>query len=278
MKKDPNKNYWNEYISPDECVQKIISIHRGKTTNETKLAYLICATPRTGSTLLFDGLMRTGVAGRPDEYFDDRRWVQLAMMTRLGIVSDRTYFSQIVRMATTPNGVCGLRIHGHQVSALHEKILCIPELPEKWLERINFYEALHIGFTDLRFIWLRRKNRVAQAISLFLATRSRVWKKRLGSRAAEPVIDYDFAGIDRLVHRLEYQDLSWQRFFEDHGIQPLQLIYEDFIENYEETIRGVLNFLEVQPLSTAIHPPRLMRQSGERSLLWEKKYKEETAS
>src|SRR5687767_6906049 len=33
-------------------------------------AYLVCATPRSGSTLLCEALKATGVAGRPGEYFE----------------------------------------------------------------------------------------------------------------------------------------------------------------------------------------------------------------
>src|SRR6266576_2724987 len=33
--------------------------------------YLVCATPRSGSTLLCEGLEATGVAGRPREYFEE---------------------------------------------------------------------------------------------------------------------------------------------------------------------------------------------------------------
>ena len=35
-------------------------------------AYLVCATPRSGSTLLCRALTATGVAGRPEEYFEAR--------------------------------------------------------------------------------------------------------------------------------------------------------------------------------------------------------------
>src|SRR3954449_1735628 len=35
-------------------------------------SYLLCSTPRTGSSLLCDALRATGVAGRPEEYFQFR--------------------------------------------------------------------------------------------------------------------------------------------------------------------------------------------------------------
>jgi Stf0 sulphotransferase len=38
--------------------------------NDPVMSYLICATPRSGSTLLCDALGRTGIAGRPAEHFE----------------------------------------------------------------------------------------------------------------------------------------------------------------------------------------------------------------
>ena len=35
--------------------------------------YFVCATPRSGSTLLCKSLAETGVAGRPEEYFERLR-------------------------------------------------------------------------------------------------------------------------------------------------------------------------------------------------------------
>ena len=45
-------------------------------TNEIK-SYLICATPRSGSSLLCEALRNNGLAGNPDEYFGPmhvKRW------------------------------------------------------------------------------------------------------------------------------------------------------------------------------------------------------------
>lgn len=36
-------------------------------------SYLVCATPRSGSTLVCHALGETGVAGRPEEYFEALR-------------------------------------------------------------------------------------------------------------------------------------------------------------------------------------------------------------
>lgn len=36
-----------------------------------ELSYLICATPRSGSTLLCEAMQNSGIAGCPEEYFED---------------------------------------------------------------------------------------------------------------------------------------------------------------------------------------------------------------
>lgn len=42
----------------------------GHAATEPTRSYLVCATPRSGSTLLCEALLATGVAGRPREYFE----------------------------------------------------------------------------------------------------------------------------------------------------------------------------------------------------------------
>src|SRR3712207_3129614 len=45
-------------------------------------AYLVCATPRSGSTLLCETLTATGIAGRPAEYFETLRATGLPRQPR----------------------------------------------------------------------------------------------------------------------------------------------------------------------------------------------------
>src|SRR5215213_3769543 len=102
-------------------------------------SYLICTTPRSGSTLLCELLEGTGVAGRPDEYFQQLRATGMPMTPRdyldgvaaglvpppadhdgngddLSVYDPRRFadFEQYVawvrRRATTPNGVFAAKI------------------------------------------------------------------------------------------------------------------------------------------------------------------------
>jgi LPS sulfotransferase NodH len=78
-------------------------------------SYLICATPRSGSTL-FCGLLRsTGVAGRPESYFrqpDEQSWADRWQIARDrgGSFDYRDYVRAAIREGRTEDGVFGARV------------------------------------------------------------------------------------------------------------------------------------------------------------------------
>src|SRR5262249_2768240 len=87
------------------------------------LTYILCTGLRTGSTLLAQGLQATGVAGRPDEYFDIKPGNENAWVKRFGIRDDAEYVDKVIEAATTRNGVCGLKIHRYQAGVLQAKLV-----------------------------------------------------------------------------------------------------------------------------------------------------------
>src|SRR5689334_17958167 len=83
------------------------------------LSYFICATPRSGSTLLADGLFFTRIAGQPQEYFEEN-W-EKAWIRRLGITSDLDYFHKVLTQVT-PNGVFGSKVFWFQLEFIAKKL------------------------------------------------------------------------------------------------------------------------------------------------------------
>src|SRR5690242_16750524 len=121
-------------------------------------SYLILATPRSGSYLLCEGLIRTRLAGNPTEYFGP---VQTeAIMKHLNTSNYKECLAWILAQGTTPNGVFGGKViwnfHAEFVSCLREGLghqeLQAHELPPK-------------AFPNLRYIWMTRRDKVRQAIS-----------------------------------------------------------------------------------------------------------------
>ena len=78
-------------------------------------SYLLCGTPRTGSTLLCSLLSSTGVAGRPESYFrvpDQQMWAArfgLALAGE-GDFDFDDFVDGAIRMGSTGNGVFAARI------------------------------------------------------------------------------------------------------------------------------------------------------------------------
>jgi LPS sulfotransferase NodH len=169
-------------------------------------SYLICATPRSGSTLLCEALKATGVAGVPEEFFEalrhsgrprspqeyfigaqDRTILRhLGEHTRLDGRPDRTplwsrhdyepFLRWAIEQGTTPNGVFGAKLmwgyFGDFVSLLRE----IPEYRE-----LPIQELLPTILPDLRYVRVVRANKVRQAVSLWKAVQTATWRQERSS-------------------------------------------------------------------------------------------------
>ena len=76
------------------------------------LSYLICCAERTGSTLLGNALIDTGIAGRPRSYFNRVAHFNPRMQRLLvNAKDDDKYLERVIVAATTPNGVFGAKVH-----------------------------------------------------------------------------------------------------------------------------------------------------------------------
>src|SRR6266511_1375673 len=145
----------------------------------TERSYLVCATPRSGSTLVCQALKETGVAGRPEEYFEalqrsgrPRRPSEYftgaddpSILDHLGERERRAgeepeprsplwsrtaydrYLEWVMEQGTTPNGVFGAKLmwgyFGDFVSLLRN-ILAYRDLP--------LTELLPTVFPELTFV------------------------------------------------------------------------------------------------------------------------------
>src|SRR5271156_6210986 len=187
-----------------------------------KLSYVICTAPRTGSSLLCAALWRTGIAGRPAEYFDvhahnDEHWQK-----HFAIRDNREYLGKVVDAGTTDNGVFGFKLHWHQSPALVARLRAVRQPPASLVvpndaatggaESITatpvlMDRSLRSRLGEVRYIWLRRKNKVAQAISYYRAGKTDLWRMPVSgapqSVAAQGTeakpLEFDYTAIHKLV-------------------------------------------------------------------------------
>ena len=107
------------------------------------MSYLICGTPRSGSSLLCEALENTGLAGRPKEYF----WREnIAVWSELwDIQSSTEYIEKTIDLGSTPNGVFGAKVMWSYfydlVDICRQSLRCkaslVPELLQEFFPNLN---------------------------------------------------------------------------------------------------------------------------------------------
>jgi trehalose 2-sulfotransferase len=246
-----------------------------------RLAYLVCATPRSGSTLLCRSLAATGVAGRPEEYFERLRHsglprepreyfgglgaeaadlLELLPETRTGRPQDADLERELPRYleeGTTPNGVFGSKLMWGYLDDLLARLA-----PGSLEDRLG----------PLRYVHVTREDKVAQAVSLWRAVQTRAWSAAEDPGRVTPV--YDRRGIAHLEQRLTEEDDAWREWFAERGIAPHTVVYEAFVADHGPTIRRVLDFLGIEGGRIPNGPP-LERQGDARSARWAERYRAE---
>ncbi len=242
-----------------------------------RTACVICSAPRTGSSVLAEALAATGYTGRPAEYFDIHQKNRDHWIRTLGIDGAADYLDKVIAAGSTANGVFGLKLHWHQVPALLDAFADSTGLDRKRAIRRPLDEWLTSRFATSYYLWLRRRNKVAQGISYYRAVHSDVWRIRPGVAAEaapqRPEVPFNFAEIDRHVRLGEEFDRQWLAFFKSRKLKVLVLVYEDFIAEYEKTLRGVWQYLGMGALPLSLPPMRLEKQADALSLEWEREYR-----
>ncbi|MBA3882651.1 MAG: hypothetical protein H0X73_08045 [Chthoniobacterales bacterium] len=125
----------------------------------------------------------------------------------------------------------------------------------------------------LKFIYIRRRDRLRQAISKARALQSDMWRSDApAAPAGEP--EFDAGLISHCILDVTREEEIWSDFFARNGIEPFRLEYEDFARHYERSLAAALDFLSIRlPHSVKLTPPRTERQADAISAEWEARYK-----
>ena len=251
-------------------------------------AYLVCATPRSGSTLLCEMLRETGVAGRPLEHFEILRhsslprqpheyFEDLPLPQVLSLLApphsgapDRepalAWWARIRARGQTSNGVWGGKLmwmHTHDLVARARDLA--------GLETVDLDGVLRVLLADPLLIFMTRGDKVAQAVSLWRALQTRSWRADDASPSQSGV--YSFAAIDHLVAQLTSDERSWRDWFARTARRPLEVSYEQLDAAPTETISPLLDALGVS--EKAVTFPSLSRQRDELSAAWIERYRQD---
>jgi len=231
-------------------------------------SYLLCATPRSGSTLLCGLLTSTGVAGRPDSYF--RREDLQAYADRWGVsrsahgaVDAGAFVRAAVAAGSTSNGVFGARIMWGTMSELTSALASLDHG-----RAVSALELLTGAFGRPRFLHLRRTDTVAQAVSWARAEQTHFWHpgEEIASGGHEPLFDRNL--IARLVNTIDAHEAAWQAWFAVQGITAHEITYEDLAQDPVGVTRAVLDFLGLILPADRVITVRDRRQGDDLNADW----------
>lgn len=223
---------------------------------ESRLSYVILFMPRSGSTFLTHTLRHAGILGDPDEWFNyDRDAVARLAAVEDGVDSLYSYISWVRRTATSPNGVFGLEIS-------------VPQL--------QYLTALvpldHVVGSHARWFLLRRRNLVAQAISLYIANSTGRFHSYQDA-PADPV--YDAEEIETAAAQIVQWEHAAVEFFQARALWPVALFYDDIFDE-AKTVALFRNVLQPDGEHTSGVNP-IMKVGTSLNASWEARFRSERA-
>src|SRR5579884_4137590 len=126
-------------------------------------SYIILVTTRSGSTLLCEALDGTNIAGHPDEYFTPGNSTLRKPFWREDHehLTFMEYIERVLDAGTTPNGVFGTKCG---ILELHRIERELRRLPGN--EQLPLYELFSTVFPNLHFVWVTRRDKIRQAVSV----------------------------------------------------------------------------------------------------------------
>jgi LPS sulfotransferase NodH len=226
--------------------------------------FLICTQMRSGSTLLGEAIYFAGGLGCPVEYF--HRGFRTGFERRWATSDIRAYAKMVHRYRTDPSGVFSVKLFWGD---LLELVCEVAPGEFSSLDGVNasridasVYRRIFSTIADIfpcpTFILLTRRDEIRQAVSTFVATETRLWR-RFSTRTGAPRADYNFDGIVQRLAEIQNDNHHWLNFFRGNGLQYYGMTYEDLADNYEVTLRRF--FAALGRPDAPITPPRLQKQA-----------------
>lgn len=254
---------------------------RSKMPSFPSLSYVICTTPRSGSTLLCRLLSATGVAGMPDSHFHVpslERWLTEYDLEEATFSSReaalRMIFEAAFARGMANTNIFGLRMQRGSFGVFMEQLTLLSPNSTSEAERIESV----LGPTT--FIHLSRPDRVGQAISRLRAEQTGLWHRHADGSELERLAPpqephFDPGAIARHIEELSALDAEWDRWFRQQRMQPLRITYDALSENPQKVLSGVLSAIGCDPsLAQKVETPTA-KLAGRESDEWKHRFLKE---
>ena len=243
-------------------------------------AYMICTTPRSGSTLLCRMLAATGVAGSPDSHFHAPSldgWLEAYGLDDRGFASRRealrAVFDAAVARGRGGGGPFGLRMQGASFPHFVERLRRLHPEGTGDAARIEaaFGPTLHVHLT--------RADRLGQAISRLRAEQTGLWHRAADGRELERLAPpapprFDRAAIAWRMAEARALDGAWRAWFAAQGIRPLRIPYDALARDPGGVVARLLAALGLDPAAARGIDPPTARLADDVSAAWRRRFEQ----
>jgi len=192
---------------------------------------ILCATQRCGSTMIVEDMRNTGVLGCPEEWF-------IPWQKDLSSEDLTASLASIRRRASSDNGVCAIKVMANQLHGVENNLKHVIKPPPG-----PMFFRFHKVFEKAVWVWLRREDIVAQAVSRVMAQQTGINHATAGEAHFAGKLmagyrddynaqaRYDYNTILRECTAITLENLAWRRYFESFGITPITFSYEDVVSD-----------------------------------------------
>jgi LPS sulfotransferase NodH len=247
------------------------------------VGYLVLGTPRAGTNLLSHALHVTGQAGDPDEWYGPSRlhdrlrsWGLADPRSRPAAprATDWPAYQRRLADLTANGGRFGVKVFHYHVEWLFRsgQLRCPVELlPPEFRG-------------DVRVIMISRRDVVAQAVSMAIASRTGIyahlpgvepvrvpttlawWRDEAPPLAPEgrPLTAdaFDPAEIHQIVTGIRRQHAAWTGWLAGTRLPRLDVTYEDLVVRRESVLQSVFGLLGISVRAAGLPAPDLRRQAS----------------
>lgn len=210
-----------------------MSFAKSDAQHNSYRSIIIACTLRSGSNLLCEILELYGF-GKPTEFFQYERYRNPESTRKVSNQKTKTLLDLYEEFLKRHKGSKwrGVKWNWQQFEVLNRALLQDPDLPmEVWLPAPCW-------------IRLRRRDRIGQSVSMYLAKKTGIWVAGDVGILSEREINYSFDEILLEFNELCAEDELWDYHIRTNNLPYIEVFFEDLIKNYNETMHEIINFIE----------------------------------
>lgn len=247
-------------------------------------SYIICTSPRSGSTLLCKLLSNTGLAGVPNSHFHDpsiAEWLKYYGLDHVVYTAQQdalnAVFTAAYEYGKGDTDVFGLRMQRRSFDFFMQQLnVLYPTLASD-------KSRMEAAFGKTLFIHLTRENKLDQAISYVKAKQSGLWHRAPDGteleRLSEPrELAYDAKAIAEQLDASLKMDVEWEEWFKDERIEPMRVTYDELSSDPHTTLSRILISLGADPKPFAADTLPVAKLADATNQEWAAQYRSETKS